>query len=114
MSETWNKLYSVENTEQLWNMKSTEHVFLFSELVFLWLSTSQSVARQRVKIDRVLGVEDKFNMGVLWHESGVRFLKPSLANYGRYFHWTLLVTTELATIVAFGKRTPDQISPPPS
>ncbi len=38
-------------------MKSTDHVFLFSELVSLWLSASQSVARQRVKIDRVLGVE---------------------------------------------------------
>ncbi len=39
-------------------MKSTERVFLFfSELVFLWFSASQSVARQRAKINRVLGVE---------------------------------------------------------
>ncbi len=36
-----------------------ERVFpFFSELVFLWLSASQSVARQRVKIDRVFGVEE--------------------------------------------------------
>ncbi len=56
----------LKNTEQLWNMKSTERVFLFSELVSLWLSTSQNMARQRVKIDRVLGVGggNKFNMGV--------------------------------------------------
>ncbi len=40
--------------------------------------------------------------------SGVRFSKLSLANYGRYFHWTQLVKTELATTVAFGKRTPDR------
>ncbi len=39
---------------------------------------------------------------------GVRFPKASLANYGGKSHWTLLVTTELATIVAFGKRTPVQ------
>ncbi len=39
--------------------------------------------------------------------SGVRFPKASLANYGGKSHWTLLVMTELATIVAFGKRTPD-------
>ncbi len=38
-------------------------------------------------------------MGVSWHKSGVRFSKPSLAK------------TELVTIVAFGKRTPDQIRP---
>ncbi len=38
-------------------MKSTERVSLFSELVSLWLSASQNVARQRVKMDRVLGVE---------------------------------------------------------
>ncbi len=38
-------------------MKSTERVFLFSELVSLWLSASQSAVRQRVKIDRVLGVK---------------------------------------------------------
>ncbi len=86
-------------------MKSTARIFffvLFSELVFLWLSGSQSVARQRVEIDCVLGVEgDKFNMEVLWHKSGVRFSKPSLAK------------TELATIVALGKHTPNQIRPLP-
>ncbi len=38
-------------------MKSTERVFIFSDLVFLWLSASQSTAHRRVKIDRVLGVE---------------------------------------------------------
>ncbi len=40
-------------------MKSTERIFLFifSELVFLWLSASLSVVCQRVKIDRVLGTE---------------------------------------------------------
>ncbi len=39
-------------------MKYEKHwaSLLFSELVFLWLSASRSVARQRVKIDRVLGV----------------------------------------------------------
>ncbi len=64
---------------------------------FLWLKASQSTARQRVKIDSVLGVKgDKFNMGVLWHKSGVRFSRPSLAK------------TELATIVAFGKLPPPQ------
>ncbi len=39
-------------------MKYEKHrARLFSELVSLWLSASQSVARQRVKIDRALGVE---------------------------------------------------------
>ncbi len=37
------------------------------------------------------------------HRPGVCFQKASLANYGGKFHWTLLVMTELATIVAFGK-----------
>ncbi len=38
----------------------------------------------------------------------VHFPKASLANYGRWFRWTLLVMTELVAIVAFGKRTPEQ------
>ncbi len=36
---------------------SASFFFIFSELVFLWLSASQNVVRQRVKIDRFLGVE---------------------------------------------------------
>ncbi len=38
-------------------MKSIVRIFLFSKLDFLWLSASQCAARQRVTIDRVLGVE---------------------------------------------------------
>ncbi len=34
------------------------------------------------------------------HRPGVCFPKASLANYGHYFHLTLLVTKELVTIVA--------------
>ncbi len=41
------------NSYEIWKA----HVFLFSELVSLWLSASQSAARQRVTIDRVLGVK---------------------------------------------------------
>ncbi len=43
---------------------------------------------------------------LLWDQAGVRFPKASLANYGDKSHWTLLVMTELASIVVFGKRTP--------
>ncbi len=46
-------------------MKSTERVYLFSDLVFLWLSAS--AARQRVTIDGVLGVEG----GQIQHEGFV-------------------------------------------
>lgn len=39
---------------------------------------------------------------------GVRFPKAFLVNHGRKLHWTLLVMMVLATIVYFGKRTPER------
>ncbi len=46
------------NSYEIWKAQSASFFFhFFSELVSLWLSASQNAARQRVKIDRVLGVE---------------------------------------------------------
>ncbi len=41
-------------------------------------------------------------------QPGVCFPEASLANYRHKFHWNLLVMTELAPTVAFGKRTPER------
>ncbi len=60
---------------------------------------------QQLEVDRALKCACALELAA---RAGVRFPKASLANYGRKFHWTLLVTTELATMLAFGKRTPGQ------
>ncbi len=47
----------------------------------------------------------KLFSSVLEFSSCTQSIRGALvANYGGKFHWTLLVTTEIATIVASGKR----------
>ncbi len=62
-------------------MKYEKHwaSLLFSELVFLWLSASRSVARQRVQIDRVLGVGGGIQYGGCVAQIRGAFLKTIIS-----------------------------------
>ncbi len=111
--EVYLNVWNINKLNSLWKhwtiMKYEKHwlslLLFFPELVFLWLSASQSVVHQRVKIYRVLGVKGYRGINSTWGFCGTNqrcFSKPSLAK------------TELATTVAFGKRTPDQNTPSPT
>ncbi len=82
---------------------------MFSPLTELQLHMSPSVLSVKRWISKSYSPCRTFpkNSGQL-NYSVVRFSKALLANYGCKLHWTLLVTTELATIDVFGKRTPGQ------